>query len=133
MGKTVTLLSYPLWIHSIRCPERGQAWQVWYLYALHPPAYANIRAIKFFNAARVCATPSVIIARFRGWKKWQPFNRFKGFSFSATFYIVWDRSMGMLVLIRYGLSVVVARFFFFFLSFFIWKKEEKIVWVTIII
>lgn len=41
--------------------------------------------------------------------------------------------MGMLVLIRYGLSVVVARFFFFFLSFFIWKKEEKIVWVTIII
>ena len=41
--------------------------------------------------------------------------------------------MSMVVLIRYGLSVVVARFFFFFLSFFIWKKEEKIVWVTIII
>lgn len=41
--------------------------------------------------------------------------------------------MSMVVLIRYGLSVVVARFFFFFLSFFIWKKGEKIVWVTIII
>ena len=79
-----------------------------------------------FNAARVCATPSVIIARFRGWKKWQPFNRFKGFSFSATFYIVWDRSMGMLVLIRYGLSVVVSRFFFSFFLFLSGKKERRL-------
>lgn len=104
----------------------SRAWQVWYLYALHPPAYANIRAIKFFNAARVCATPSVIIARFRGWKKWQPFNRFKGFSFSATFYIVWDRSMSMVVLIRYGLSVVVSRFFFSFFLFLSGKKERRL-------
>lgn len=79
-----------------------------------------------FNAARVCATPSVIIARFRGWKKWQPFNRFKGFSFSATFYIVWDRSMSMVVLIPYGLSVVVSRFFFSFFLFLSGKKERRL-------
>lgn len=67
--------------------DSSRAWTsvaVWYLYALHPPVRKHT-CNQVFNAARVCAAPSVIIARFRGGKNDNRLTGSKGLVFRRLF------------------------------------------------